>query len=171
MNMFNYSWKLGRLGGIAARLPRLLPIVLAAVTVTSFAAGDPLSSTVSGILFLVAILAYFLRDRFLVGRRKAEAVSSETAPPIRPATDKAIAALVLLSARARADEVARALLVRQAYFPVVQGDLIVGIVSRASLLNALANGEGDRSLSELMVAADRAAPRLDYESAGAASLN
>ena len=92
MNMINYSWKLGRLGGIAARLPRLLPIVLAAVTLTSFAGGAPLASTVSGILFLVAMLAYFLWDRFLAGRRKAEAVRFEAALPVRPAADQVIAA-------------------------------------------------------------------------------
>ncbi len=169
--MINYFWKLDRLGGIAARLPRLLPITLAAVTVTSFAAGAPLVSTVSGIFFLVAMFACFVWDRSPAKRRRAEAIASEAALPVRPATDQVIAALILLSARARAREVARALLVRQAYFPVMQGDLIVGIVSRASLLSALANGEGDRSLSELMVAADRARLHLDYESASLPSLN
>ena len=58
--------------------------------------------------------------------------------------------VVFLPARARADEVAPALFSRQCYFPVAQGGEVVGVLSKAALLRAVANGWGDRLIVELM---------------------
>jgi hypothetical protein len=54
---------------------------------------------------------------------------------------------------------------------VVQAGEVVGIVSKATLLSALAHGEGDRLISELMLDADRRLPRFDYERARLLSRN
>lgn len=56
----------------------------------------------------------------------------------------------LLPAHARADEVSQLLFSHQYFFPVVQGGEIVGVLSKARLLAALANGHGDRLVAELM---------------------
>ncbi len=57
---------------------------------------------------------------------------------------------VVLPAYARADEVASSLFTQQYFFPVVQGNEIVGVLSKARLLSALANGQCDRLVAELM---------------------
>ena len=100
---------------------------------------------------------------FLAARSEADAVASQTSLPSQPAADEVLAPIMLLPARARADQVTRALFAPQDYFPVVQDGEVVGILSKVTLLSALANGEGQRLITELMVDVDQATPRLDYE--------
>jgi hypothetical protein len=44
----------------------------------------------------------------------------------------------------------RVLSAQQSYFPVAQGREVVGMISKGRLLCALAQGEGDRLIVELM---------------------
>ena len=45
---------------------------------------------------------------------------------------------------------ARVLFAQQSYFPVAQGREVVGVVSKGRLLRAMAQGQGDRLIAELM---------------------
>jgi Zn-dependent protease len=109
-------------------------------------------------LLLVALFV------FLAARSEADAVASEASIPNRQAAREMPASLMLLPAHARADEVTGALFTRQGSFPVVQGDEVVGILSKATLLGALANGGGHRLIAQLMMEADRPMPRVEYAS-------
>ncbi len=56
----------------------------------------------------------------------------------------------MLPAHARADEMARLLFAPQSYFPVKQDREVVGVISKGRLLSALAQGQGDCMIAELM---------------------
>ena len=58
------------------------------------------------------------------------------------------------------DEMRRVLFAHQNYFPVTRGQEIVGIVSKGRMLSALAHGQGDRLIVELMNPANSARPVL-----------
>jgi hypothetical protein len=64
----------------------------------------------------------------------------------------------LLPAHARADEVAKVLFAPQYYFPVSQAGEVVGVVSKGTLVRALANAQGDRLIAELMAETGQAVP-------------
>jgi len=108
-------------------------------------------------LLLVALFV------FLAARSEADAVASRDSAPCHPAAQGIPASIILLPAHARADQVTRALLATQDYFPVVRDGEVVGILSKVALLSALANGEGHRLITELMVDVDQAGSSLDYE--------
>ncbi len=108
---------------------------------------------------------------FLAARGEAHAVAAQAPTPSRPPAPELPPSIILLPAHARANELTRALFAPQGNFPVVQGGEVVGILSKATLLSALANGKGSRLIGELMMDADRATPRLDYENARLPSQN
>jgi Zn-dependent protease len=96
-------------------------------------------------LLLVALFV------FAAACSEADAVAGETKLEELPAGDGAAAdAIVLLPAHARADEVGNVLFSHQYYFPVIQGGEVVGVLSKVTLLKALANAQGDRLVAELM---------------------
>jgi Zn-dependent protease len=110
-------------------------------------------------LLLVALFV------FVAARAEADAVTAQSltaqqanaAPCTTPAVSNA---LVLLPAHARADEVTQAMFSQQHYFPVVQGGEVVGVLSKATLLRALANDQGDWLVAELMT--DTSGRTLNY---------
>ena len=148
----NDSRRLGRLFGsdVYRRWPLLIVPIWVAVTL--LAAVAALVSAVNAALFILAALAcvsvllvgWFV---FSTGSGKAERTSPRAVPS---ATADDRLPVVFLPARARADEVAPALFSRQCYFPVAQGGEVVGVLSKAALLRAVANGWGDRLIVELM---------------------
>ena len=58
--------------------------------------------------------------------------------------------LAMVLPHARADEVTPVLFQRQNLYPVAQGGQVVGVVSKGRLLWAIANGHGNRLITELM---------------------
>jgi Zn-dependent protease len=105
-------------------------------------------------LLLIGIFV-FAAARSEVERTKyshALSLQAEPAIPKNPAT------FVLLPAHARAHDVAKVLFSQQYYFPVLHDREVVGVLSRAALLKALANARGDRLIAELMTEANCAAP-------------
>ncbi len=148
----NNPRRLGRPLGIDLyrRWPFL--IVPLGVAVTLVAAGAALASAVSATLFILATLACVsaLMIAWFVFSAGGDG-ADQPSPPVRPpATPDRRLPVVFLPARARADEVAPALFSRQCYFPVAQGGEVVGVLSKAALLRAVANDWGDRLIVELM---------------------
>jgi Zn-dependent protease len=88
---------------------------------------------------------------FVAARNEARMAAIQESAADEIAVPNESAALIMLPAHARADEEGRALFSPQYYFPVVQGSEVVGVLSKASLLRALARGQGDRLIAELMV--------------------
>ena len=131
---------------IAARMGQGLAICLAVLGLF----GNPN-------LLLIALFV------FLAARSEANAVTSQASVTSQPDARETPASIILLPAHACANQVTRALFAPQDNFPVVQDGKVVGIVSKASLLSALANREGYRLLTELMMDVDQATPHLDYE--------
>ena len=131
---------------IAARMGQGLAICLAVLGLF----GNPN-------LLLIALFV------FLAARSEANAVTSQASVTSQPDARETPASIILLPAHACANQVTRALFAPQDNFPVVQDGKVVGIVSKATLLSALANREGYRLLTELMMDVDQATPHLDYE--------
>jgi hypothetical protein len=101
-------------------------------------------------LLLIALFVH------VAARSEAASVADETTTPASSATgDASPSSLIVLPAHARADEVASVLFSPQYYFPVIQGGEVVGVLSKAEILRALANGRGDRLVAELMTGARR----------------
>jgi Zn-dependent protease len=100
---------------------------------------------------------------FLAARSEAIAVTSQASVTSQPDARETPASIILLPAHACANQVTRALFAPQDNFPVLQDGKVVGIASKAALLSALANREGYRLLTELMMDVDQATPHLDYE--------
>jgi hypothetical protein len=146
------SRRLGRLLRLGVSRRWLFLIVPTWVAVTLFLAGVALASAVNAALFILGALA--LVSVSLIGWFVFSAGGDETdrtSPmAVPPATADHRVPVVFLPARARADEVAPALFSRQCYFPVAQGGEVVGVLSKAALLRAVANGWGDRLIVELM---------------------
>ena len=158
-------------------------IILLWVALTSLAAGAVLALAVNAALLILAVYAatnllFMALVAYLARRRKASrggGLAAERAPGVLrdrrhagPAGPVAGASptmhegpsFIVLPAHARADEVARVLFSRQGYFPVVQGREVVGVVSKGRLLSALAQGQGDRLMTELMNSTVSARPVL-----------
>ena len=96
-------------------------------------------------LLLVALFV------FVAARSEADAVAEETVLEEPPAGGEGPAnTIVLLPAHARVDEAATALFSPQYFFPVIQAGEMVGVLSKAELLRARANDQGDRLVAELM---------------------
>ncbi|MGO8689411.1 MAG: hypothetical protein ACLQLG_07235 [Thermoguttaceae bacterium] len=165
----NDSRRIRRLFGsdVYRRWPFL--IVPTWVAVTLFLAGVASASAVSAALFILAALALgsvLLAGWFVFFGRgdAAEQASPAAFPPSLP--DHRVP-VVFLPACARADEVAPALFARQCYFPVAQGGKVVGVLSKAALLRAVANDWGDRLIVELMAQNAAAAECRGGEDRGA----
>ena len=161
----NDSRSLGRLLRIdvSRRWPFLPLLIWAALTL--LAAVAALASAVNAALFIIAATAcasllfagWFLSS---AGGDEAElwnggtGFASDSVEPLRDSRETLAEpvppAIVFLPARARADEVAPALFAPQCYFPVAQAGEVVGVLSKAALLRAVANGWGDRLIVELM---------------------
>ncbi len=146
----NYSQRPGRLLGVDAcrRRPFLIVPIWAALIL--LAAGAALASAVNAALFILAALAcasVLAVGWFVFSGDGAEKASPTAAPPSLAGNRPPV---VFLPARARADEAAAALCSPQCYFPVAQGGEIVGVLPKAALLRAMANGWGDRLIVELM---------------------
>ncbi len=141
----NHSWKLDRLWGAALRRHWPLLTVPAWVAITALVAGANLPAAVKAAFFIVSSLS--LVAIFVLAAVRYNAKMARNAAP---ATKKS-AAFVMLSAHGRVSEAEVALLSQQYYFPVVQGRDVVGVLSKAALSSALAGGNGDRLIVELMV--------------------
>jgi len=148
----NDSRRLGRLLRLGVSRRWRFLIVPIWVAMTLFLAGVALAPAVSAALFILGALAlvsvvlagWFV---FSAGGDEADGTSPAAVPPSLP--DHRVP-IVFLPACARADEVAPALFSRQCYFPVAQGGEVVGVLSKAALLRAVAHGWGDRLIVELM---------------------
>jgi hypothetical protein len=122
------------------------------VALTALAAGAVLTSAVNATFFLFAaliglpliVLITLSRDVWSSRRRAASTV----APAQQAGED--CPSFIALPAHARADELTRVLFTQQSYFPVTQGREVVGVISKGRLLSALAHGQGDRLIAELM---------------------
>jgi len=119
------------------------------------AAGAVLASAVNATFFLVAVLVGgVLVFVGLAVRKRARAATpgfkrTESPTPAQKAI-KDSPSFIVLRGDARADEMSRVLSAQQSYFPVAQGREVVGMISKGRLLCALAQGEGDRLIVELM---------------------
>jgi hypothetical protein len=107
---------------------------------------------------LTAVLAVCKRTRAVYPRAKK---SESPMPPI--AVVDGSLSFIVLPAHARADEMTRVLLAHQNYFPVAQGREVVGAISKCRLLTAIALGQGDRLIAELMNHTGRLQPVLAYD--------
>jgi hypothetical protein len=151
------------------------------VALTSLAAGAALALAVDAAFFILAVFACtnlsFMALMVFVARRRAArgpqakttSDSTRESPSADPADD--CSSFIVLPAHARADEMARVLFARQSYFPVAQGREVVGVVSKGRLLSALAHGQGDCFIAELMNHSIRTGPgRIDTALASGALL-
>ena len=107
-------------------------------------------------LLLVAVFV------FVAARNEARLATLQEPAADETTVPDESAAFIMLPAPARADEEGGALFSQQYFFPVVQGGEVVGVLSKASLLRALAHGQGDRLIAELMVQTREAAPYAAY---------
>ena len=111
------------------------------------------SATITAIGAVGFVLAAVVSS--LLRRQRCRRATCRVSPLADPDSKRSIqrvgqGAFVAMPAHARADEVASALFTQQYFFPVVQGGEIVGVLSKARLLAALANGKSDRLVAELM---------------------
>ena len=125
------------------------------VALTVLAAGAVLASAVNATFFLVAVLAVgVLVFVGLAVRKRARAATpgfKRTESPTPGAKGiKDSPSFIVLPGDARADEMTRVLFAQQSYFPVAQGREVVGMISKGRLLCALAQGQGNRLIVELM---------------------
>jgi Zn-dependent protease len=124
----------------------------AAATVAQFlAVGMGALGLLTGSVNLLFVALFV----FLAARREAREANATLDAAAGPATASQLPIgdpppLIVLPAYARADEVTRALFARQNFFPVAQGEKVVGVLSKNRLLRAIANGQGDRLIAELM---------------------
>jgi Zn-dependent protease len=95
---------------------------------------------------------------FWAARSEARLAGFQSTNTAEPTATAQTGSYTMLPAHARADDVARALFTEQYYFPVVQEDTVIGVLSKAALLTALANGQGDRLVAELAIEAGNTAP-------------
>ena len=139
------------------------------VALTVLAAGAVLALAVNATFFMLAVLvgcALVLAGltALLAVRKRARATTpgSRKCKSPTPAVEAVEDCLsfIVLPAHARADEMRRVLFAHQNYFPVTQGREIVGVVSKGRMLSALAHGQGDHLIVELMNPANSARPVL-----------
>ena len=136
---------------------------------TALAAGAVLASAVHATFCLLAALtccalALAGSTAVLALRKRSRAATpgpkmSESPPPPHPAAEGS-PSFIVLPAHARADEVTRVLFAEQSYFPVVQGREVIGVIFKGRLLRAIARGQGDRLIVELMNHTSSARPVL-----------
>jgi hypothetical protein len=144
------------------RWPRWLLTVPTLVALTALAAGAVLASAVDATFFLFAapiglaviVLVTLGRDAWSSRRR----ATISAAPALKAGGD--CPSFIALPAHARADEFSRVLFTQQTYFPVTQGREVVGVISKGRLLSALAHGQGDRLIAELMNETGSSRPML-----------
>jgi hypothetical protein len=115
------------------------------IAITALVAGASLPAAVKATLLIVTSLS--LVAIFVLAAVRHNAKMARHAAPATPES----ASFVMLSAHGRVSEAEIALLSPQYYFPVVQGRDVVGVLSKAALASALAGGNGDRLIVELMV--------------------
>jgi stage IV sporulation protein FB len=137
----------GRATRIAAALGQGMAIFLAILGLTGNAS-----------LLLIAVFV------FAAARSEARMAASRASAADQPAADGELPPFVMLPAHARADEAEQAIFSPQYYFPVIQGGEVVGVLSKAALLSALANGRRDRLIAELMVQTPDRIPCVAYAS-------
>ncbi len=167
----NDSRRLSRLFrlGVSRRWPLL--IVPTWVAVTLFLAGVASASAVNAALFILGALALVsvLLAGWLVSSGRGDAADQASPAALPPSIPDHRVPVVFLPACARMDEVAPALFSRQCYFPVAQGGEVVGVLSKAALLRAVARGWGDRLIVELMAQNGPAADAAEGKTEGQTS--
>jgi hypothetical protein len=162
-SIVNRLWQVGRLWGSAIGRHWLFLIVPTWVALTALAAAARLPAVVKATLFivsglwLVAIYVFAALRGNAALATKGEAVAETPSGPL-PTSPKSTS-FVMLSAHGRVSEAEIALFSQQYYFPVVQGREVVGVLSKAALSHALADGDGDRLIVELMVHTGEVASR------------
>ena len=161
--------KLGRPGDTDSSPHWSFLIVLFWVALTSLAAGAALALAVNATLLILAIfgganLLFMALVALLAKRREGRQAKPAVAITLRrdvPSSRRSVmgtsaivadegSSFIVLPAHARADEMTRVLFAQQNYFPVAQGQEVVGVLFKGRLLSALARGQGDRLLAELM---------------------
>jgi hypothetical protein len=115
-------------------------------------------------IFACVNLLFMALAAFLAKRREAPGATHIV--PATPANSPAKSpssvlvdedpSFIVLPAHARAKDMTRVLFARQSYFPVAQGGEVVGVISKGRLMSALADGQGDCLIAELMNHASRA---------------
>jgi hypothetical protein len=141
----NRFGKLGRLRGIGVcrHWPWLMAPFWAAIAVMTTSTSLPAGVKVT-LLVVMSVLGAMAFVRAAARRNAKMAADAKPATP-QPAR------FTMLSAHGRVCEAESALSSQQYYFPVVQGRAVVGVLSRAALSRALADGRGDHLIAELML--------------------
>ena len=140
-------------------------LVLFWVALTSLAAGAALALAVNAAFLILAVFGganLLFMSLCVILAKRGEARSASGSPAEWPSPDAADKGppFVVLPAHARAADMTRVLFSGQSYFPVTQGSEVVGTISKGRLLCALAHGQGDRLIAELMNHASSARPVL-----------
>ena len=137
------------------------------VALTVLAAAAVLASAVNVAFFILAAFAagglvFAGLAALLAVRKRARAATSGSkrckSPTPAVEANEDCPSFIVLPAHARADEMRRVLFAHQNYFPVTQDREIVGVVSKGRMLSALAHGQGDRLIVELMTPANSDQP-------------
>ncbi len=136
-------------------VPSLAAMAALAVGAASAPAANAAFPLFAGLVGLPLIVLVALSRGFWSWRGDA---ASAAAPAAGAGAD--CPSFIVLPAHARADELTRVLFSHQTYFPVAQGREVVGVVSKGRLLCALAHGQGDHLIAELMNDTASARPML-----------
>ena len=141
---FEYTWPLTAPTPVALTMLATGTILVPAVNATF----PILAAIACGALALAVLTAA------IVVRKRTHAVNPHAKkfdfPMLPVAAIEGSPSFIVLSAHARADEMTRALFAHQDHFPVVQGREVVGVITKCRLLCAIALGQGDRLIAELM---------------------
>ncbi len=136
-------------------VPTLVALTsLAAVAVLAPAVNATfslLAALVAGVSVIVLVALWrrvFSSRRSVTSTAAGSKTTESPAPAVSAGED--CPTFIVLPAHARADELTRVLFAQQTFFPVTQGREVVGVISKGRLLCALAHGQGDRLIAELM---------------------